>query len=228
MKIKNIVKSDWLKRLISRCKSNKKSHLYDRNPFKEFDKIGEEISRMFDQLYILTPNPTKEMVSDYQTPKYDKLQQEGPTVFGYTMTVGSVGRPQVIEFGNVTSFVEVEEMEKARNTVLFGDDWFESISTTPKASTEREPMADVNSTEKEVKVVLELIGVKEEDIAINACDGKLDVLTSAPQRNHHKLIELPQDADTETAKFTYNNGLLEVTFKKKKTFKPKGKEIKIE
>jgi len=53
---------------------------------------------------------------------------------------------------------------------------------------------DINSTDREVKVVLELLGVKEEDIAINACDGKLEVLTNAPHRNYHKLIELPKEA----------------------------------
>jgi HSP20 family protein len=70
-------------------------------------------------------------------------------------------------------------------------------------------------------------GVKEEDIAINAYDGKLEVMTNAPYRNYRKLIELPQDADTETARFTHNNGVLEVTFRKNRTSKPKGKEIAI-
>jgi HSP20 family molecular chaperone IbpA len=37
---------------------------------------------------------------------------------------------------------------------------------------------------------------------------------------------LPTDADVETAKSTYANGILEITFKKKG--KPRGKEIKID
>jgi HSP20 family molecular chaperone IbpA len=37
---------------------------------------------------------------------------------------------------------------------------------------------------------------------------------------------LPSDADVETAKSTYTNGILEITFKKKG--RPKGKEIKID
>jgi HSP20 family protein len=39
---------------------------------------------------------------------------------------------------------------------------------------------------------------------------------------------LPKDIDIETAKSTYNNGILEVTFDKKKQTRPKGKEIKID
>jgi HSP20 family protein len=56
----------------------------------------------------------------------------------------------------------------------------------------------------------------------------LEVLTNGPNRNYRKLVELPQDADTETARFKHNNGVLEVTFKKKRTAKPKGIEITIE
>ena len=40
-------------------------------------------------------------------------------------------------------------------------------------------------------------------------------------------MELPQEADIETAKLTYNNGILEVTFSKKGNAVPKGKEKKI-
>jgi len=39
----------------------------------------------------------------------------------------------------------------------------------------------------------------------------------------------PKQAVLETTRFTYNNGILEVTFdKKKEETKPNGKEIKIE
>ena len=49
------------------------------------------------------------------------------------------------------------------------------------------------------------------------------------QRKYHKIIDLTKQADIETARSTYNNGILEVTFdKKKEQIKPKGKEIKIE
>jgi HSP20 family protein len=89
-------------------------------------------------------------------------------------------------------------------------------------------LVDVNTTDKEVKVVLEMPGVKKEDIKINAFDGSVDVIANNPQRKYHKTVELPQDADIETVKSTYNNGILEITFNKKENIKPKGKEIKIE
>jgi HSP20 family protein len=41
-------------------------------------------------------------------------------------------------------------------------------------------------------------------------------------------MDLSKSDDIKTARSTYNNGILEVTFDKKKEIKPKGKEIKIE
>ena len=129
------------------------------------------------------------------------------------MTVGPDGKPHIREFGNIKSFDEKGEGKGEIN---------------PQISAEREPLADVNSTQNEVKVVFEMPGIKKEDIKINAYDGAVEVIADNPQRKYHKTIELPKDADIETAKSTYNNGILEVTFDKKKNDKPKGKEIKVE
>ncbi len=231
MNFKNVIKNNWLNKLIGRQgKSNKKTQSHDNgDSFKEFESIQEEISKMLNQFYILTPNLTKETLGEYHMPRFGRPRQDGPTLYGYTMTVGTDGRPQVVEFGNVMSFVDEElDKEKARMTSMFGEYWSESGSAAPKSPKETEPVADITCTNMEVKVVMEMPGVKEEDIAINAYDGKLEVLTNAPHRNYRKLVELPQGTDTETARFTYNNGVLEITFRKERTAKPKGKEITIE
>jgi len=39
---------------------------------------------------------------------------------------------------------------------------------------------------------------------------------------------LPPEADVETARSTYKNGILEIVFDKRKESRPKGKDIKIE
>jgi HSP20 family protein len=232
MSFKNVIKNSWLNKIIGRRgESNKKTQSHDnRDSFRESESIQEEISKMLNQFYILTPNLTKETLDEYHVPRYDRLQQDGPTVYGYALTVGPDGRPQVLEFGNDMSFAHegLDKENAGMDSSVFGKYWGESGPDAPKTPTEREPVADVNSTDREVKVVMEMPGVKEEDIAINACDGKLEVLTNTPHRNYRKLIELPQEADTETARFKHNNGVLEVTFKRKRTAKPKGKEIAIE
>jgi len=44
-------------------------------------------------------------------------------------------------------------------------------------------------------------------------------------RKYHEVINLPEEADVETAKSVFNNGILEIKFNESK---PKGREIKIE
>jgi HSP20 family protein len=134
------------------------------------------------------------------------------------MTIGPDGKPKVTEFGNVKSLA-------GRGS---GKTNIDGSRPNTQITAEREPLVDVNSTDTDVKVILEMPGIRKEDIKINAYDGEVEVIANDPQRRYHKTIELPQDADIETAKSKYHNGILEVTFNKKKSTKPKGKEIKID
>ena len=47
-------------------------------------------------------------------------------------------------------------------------------------------------------------------------------------RKYHEVINLPGEADVETAKSVFSNGILEITFNKKDQSKPNGTEINIE
>ncbi|MGC2309734.1 MAG: Hsp20/alpha crystallin family protein, partial [Nitrososphaeraceae archaeon] len=98
-------------------------------------------------------------------------------------------------------------------------------------SSEREPLVDISTTDKEIKVVVEMPGVNKENIKINAYDSTLEVTTTDAEgiaRRYHETIDLPEEADLATAKSKYNNGILEITFNKKDKSKPKGKEIKVD
>ncbi len=183
-----------------------------RDFFREFDDMQREMERMFEEQFgDIQSKAPKELVREYQTPEGEKVREVGPIVYGYSMTIGPDGKPHVREFGNVKSL---------------GGAGLGGIK--PQISPEREPLADVNTTDNEVKVILEMPGIKKEDIKINAYEGSVEVIADNPQRKYHKTIELPKDADIETSRSTYNNGVLEVIFNKKKTVKPKGREIKIE
>ena len=184
----------------------------------DFDDIHKEMNRMFDVFNDISNNAPKELVREYETKEGGKVREVGPIVYGYSMTIGSDGKPRVREFGNIKSLNE-RSVKK--------------IGTQPdnlsQISAEREPLVDVNMTDKEVKVVLEMPGIRKEDIKIKAYDSRVEVTTSKDaQRKYHKNIELPELADIETARSVYNNGVLEITFDKKKVAKPAGKEIKIE
>jgi HSP20 family protein len=62
---------------------------------------------------------------------------------------------------------------------------------------------------------MEILGARKEDIKINAYDEAVGVTANNPQRKYHKTVGLPPEANIETARSRYNNGILEITFDKK-------------
>jgi len=72
-------------------------------------------------------------------------------------------------------------------------------------------------------------GVTKSNIKISAYDSSVEVQTTeSAERKYHEVINLPEEADIETARSTYNNGILEIIFKKKDQTKFKGREVKID
>src|ERR687892_2372144 len=175
-----------------------------------FDQMRREMEREFEDIEKRIP---KELVREYNTPQGGKVRQVGPIVYGYSMTVGPDGKPRVREFGNV----------KPSRRFGFGP----SINR-PEISGEMEPLADLTTTDKEVKVVIEMPGLSKDKIKVAAYEDKVEVKSDDPQRKYHKIVEIPPETDIESAKCAYNNGILEITFNKKEQAKTKGKAIKIE
>jgi HSP20 family protein len=56
----------------------------------------------------------------------------------------------------------------------------------------------------------------------------VEITTIGSQRKYHKTLEIPQEADIDSAKSNYTNGILEIVFNKKENAKPIGKEVKVE
>ncbi|HJT46986.1 MAG TPA: archaeal heat shock protein Hsp20 [Nitrososphaeraceae archaeon] len=184
--------------------------------FRGFDEMRREMEREFEDAFKnIQVKAPKDLVKEYQTPGGGKVREYGPFIYGYSMTVGPDGKPKVREFGNVKSPFNMGR----------GADFF----TKPLISSEREPLADVTTTDKEVKVAVEMPGVSKENIKINVYDNSLEVTTTGTeQRKYHEVIDLPPETDIETATSTYKNGILEITFRKKEQSKPKGKQINVE
>src|ERR687892_162332 len=171
---------------------------------RQFEQMRRQMERMFDETKI-----PKDLVKEYQTSEGAKVREVGPLVYGYSMTIGPDGRPRVREFGNIRSPTKM------------------GFANRPLISGETEPLADVTTTDKDIKVVVEVPGIEKKDIKINARDGLVEVSTvETAQRKYRKIIELPSEAEIETARSTYKNGILEIVFNKKA--KPHGKEINIE
>ena len=211
MSDRDIIPNDWYKRFFSRRSPFGSWNFNDL--FREFDEMRNEMERTFSEPFKnIEKRIPKDLVKEYETPEGGKVREVGPIVYGYSMTIGPDGKPNIREFGNVKS-------PFAGSRGFFQQ---------PSISSEREPLVDISSTDKEVKIVAEMPGIKKENIKINAYENSVEIISNDPQRKYHKEIDLPTEADIETVKSTYNNGILEVIFNKKKETKPKGKEIKVE
>ena len=136
--------------------------------FRDFDDMHREMNRMFNVFNDISTNAPKELIREYETSDGGKVREVGPIVYGYSMTIGPDGKPHVREFGNVKSLVIAGS---AKNIGQY-------IGAKPQISAEREPLSDITTTDKEVKVVLEMPGIKKEDIKINAYDEKVEIKDS--------------------------------------------------
>jgi HSP20 family protein len=205
---------DWFNRFFGGSRKSGRGGGFFGFPdiFRGFDDMRKEMERQFEQQFKdIESKAPKDLVKEYETSTGGKVREYGPFVYGYSMTIGPDGRPKVREFGNVKS--------------PFSSRGF---FTRPLISSEREPLADVTTNDKEVKVVVEMPGVSKENIKVNVYDNSLEVTTTGTDRKYHEVIEIPPETDIETVTSTYKNGILEITFKKKEQTKPKGKQIKIE
>jgi HSP20 family protein len=180
-----------------------------------FDEVLTRFSKMKEEFELLERQAPKGLVSEYEDSDGTKVRKIGPVVYGYSMTVGPDGKPVIREFGNV------------KRGHIYGLN-ADVKQSRPEFGKEREPMTDVLATEGNVKVTAEMPGVEKDKIKIDAYDNTVEVRSLEPKRKYHKLITLPKEADIKTARSKYNNGILEITFDKKKEIKSKGKQIKIE
>jgi HSP20 family protein len=208
----SIEPDNWFNRFLGTGRRRERGNYFD-DMFRGFDQMRREMEREFEESFkdIETKAP-KDLIREYETPEGTKVREVGPIVYGYSMTIGPDGKPRVKEFGNVKS------------PLHGGSGYFR----TPMISSEREPLSDVAITDKEVKVAVEMPGVPKEKIKINAYENKVEITSDDPQRKYHEVIEIPPEADIETVKSTYNNGILEIVFKRKEQKTSKGKEVKIE
>jgi HSP20 family protein len=200
MSFDDIEPFDWTKRFFGR------RGFFD-DMFRGFDEMRREMESQYEDIEKRIP---KDLVREYTTPGGGKVREVGPMVYGYSMTIGPDGKPKVREFGNV------------KPSRRFGG------LMRPEISGETEPLVDVTTTDNEVKAVVEMPGVSKDKIKINAYDNIVEVKSEDPQRKYHRTFEIPTETDIETARSSYNNGILEITFKKRDQTKGKGKSIKIE
>lgn len=214
---------DWFKRFFGgsggSAQGRRAGEGWFGDVFSGFDEMRRQMERQFQEQFrdIQTKAP-KELVREYETSDGAKVREIGPIVYGYSATIGPDGKPIIREFGNIKS--PGSSISDSRGGF--------TPATGPQITAEREPLADVITSDKEVKVVVELPGVTKENIKVNSYDNSVEISAGTSDRKYRRVVDLPPEADTQAAKSNYKNGILEIVFNKKQESKPKGKEINIE
>jgi HSP20 family protein len=181
-----------------------------RSTFGDMDKFFKEMEEMMENEFRkLSEKAPRELVRERTLPDGTKVNEWGPFVYGYSVTIGPDGKPQFREFGNVKP---------------------EGRMGSPRINVKdkREPLVDVMTTNGNVKVIVELPGVEKKDIKLHGTENTLTIIVETPQRKYYKEVKLPTKVDPKKAESTYKNGVLEVVLLKEKGEKPKGEPIKIE
>ena len=211
----NVEPEDWFTRLFGSSRRGR-ADLFG-NTFAGFDQMRRHMEKMFEeQLEDVQAKAPKELVREYETPEGGKVREIGPIVYGYSATIGPDGKPRVAHFGNVKSLGSSS------------DSGWRITPAGPQITAEIEPLIDMITSDKEVKVVVELPGVNKENIKVNSYDTSVEISANTSDRKYRRIVDLPPEADTQVAKCNYKNGILEIVFNKKQESKPKGKEISIE
>ena len=164
--------------------------------FEDPDDFLKDLDRQFEEQFRwISEHAPKDLVRERKT-KEGVEREFGPFVYGYSVTIGPDGKPQIREFGNVKPGLP------AGKPAL-------------QIKSEREPVVDVIEQENQVRVVAELPGVQKEDIKVESNERVLTLRVDTEKRKYFKKLELPTEVEASSAKATYTNGMLEVTLDKK-------------
>jgi len=185
-----------------------------RMPFDEdflginetFRRMEEAIAKEFEELSQRAPT---ELQREETLPDGTKVQSYGPFVYGYSVTVGPDGKPNVKEFGN---FKAGTQLGKPHMDV----------------KEKREPLTDIIDAKKDIRVIVELPGVEKDDIKLSGTDNKLTISVDTAKHKYYKEVELPSKVDAKNAKSNYKNGVLDINVPKQKPEKTKSQPIKID
>ncbi|KAA0000198.1 MAG: Hsp20/alpha crystallin family protein [Thermoplasmata archaeon] len=179
----------------------------DKDPFDWFEDWPswgfEDIFEEFDERFRKMQQHMNRVIREAMEGKLPSPKEGGPFIYGWSFRVGPDGKPHFTEFGNIRPRAGIQE---------------EAI---------REPLVDVIESDDKVSVTAEVPGVAKEDIQLEVAEDTLTIKVDTKDRKYYKEVKLPCEVDEKSAKATYQNGVLDVEFKKLKP-KKKGKKIKVE
>jgi HSP20 family protein len=163
--------------------------------FPDIDEMMKEMEKMMQEAFKnVEQQVPKNLIRERKMEDGSTVREMGPIVYGYSVKIGPDGKPQVRKFGNIDAFPNI-------------------LGGGMAVKGEREPLIDVIKGEEEIRVVAEVPGVAKEDLKVTADENTVTIESLTGEPRYHKRIDLPEIVDPKTAKSSYRNGILEVSFK---------------
>jgi len=179
-----------------------------KKPYRDFDEFINKIFEDFFERPIRIPDIfeefnriVREFFEDFEEYRREFFvpPEHKPRIrrytWGFSIVIPPGGPPRIYRFGNI------RPSEKQKGKVV--------------RSEEFEPLASVYEEDGTIKVVVDLPGVSEESIKVNATEDKVMIRAEGRDRKYYKEIELPSKVDPNSVQASYRNGILELSFKKK-------------
>lgn len=166
------------------------------NPWKRKDK--DKFDEFFGEGFGLD-EMVKRMFGDFAN--FDDLfktegMSEQPYVRGFSIRMGPEGKPEIKEFGNA------------------GGEFKESENKVP-GEQQQETLIDVMKDDDEVHVIADMPGIDKKDLDINASKSSVTIKAEGESRSYSEKVDLGCEVFPDSRKARYNNGVLEIVFKRK-------------
>ncbi|MEK6953887.1 MAG: archaeal heat shock protein Hsp20 [Candidatus Micrarchaeota archaeon] len=165
----------------------------------------------FQDEFVQIQEEMERMVNDILTLHFRNEQlarRHSPFVYGFSMKVSPQGKPEIKQFG--TAIPPRKEWKNETEMEI-----------------SREPLIDLIEGKDELTLIAELPGSRKEDIHLTSTEDSLFLNAKYHEKNYQTQIPFPCLVKPESAKATYNNGVLEVKYKRMEQKKEEGKELKI-
>lgn len=162
----------------------------DRDKFDEFFGEGVGLDEMVKRMF-------GEFGGFDDLFRTEGLGEGQPHVRGFSIRMGPEGEPEIREFGKTGG--ESKEVDRQR---------------VPEEQ-EQETLIDVMEDDDEVHIIADMPGVSKEDIDVNASTTSVSITAEGESREYSEKVDLGCEVYPDSAKARYNNGVLEVTLKRK-------------
>jgi len=141
---------------------------------------------------------------------WPNMLSEEPAVrsYGYRMVKMPGQEPIIEQWGNIPEGTEIGDFGRVSRG---------GYGAEERMANEKDPMLDINETDSEVTVTMELPGFRKDGIELYLNGNSLVVKAVGEERETEKVIPLPAAVDEESIRATYRNGVLDVSMKKSET-----------